>query len=81
MLEARNKNIYNINSTCNFFSSILFFFKEIIKLAIGKKNHGGGRDGGLQVGWWCSRFWFLFFSSYSEREQKVHILKVCLVFL
>ena len=61
-----------------FFLYFLFVFKEIITLAIGNTNHGGGRDGGLQVGWQCSRFWFLkglgvaggpnFFLPYSERE-------------
>ena len=33
-----------------FFLYFLFVFKEIITLAIGNTNHGGGRDGGLGRG-------------------------------
>ena len=50
MWKAYNITTLKINPVWNVSFRILFFFKEIITLAIAKRNHGGGRDGGFRWG-------------------------------
>ena len=50
LLSNKQNNNFEINPIYKVYFRFLFVFKEIITLAIAKRNHGGGRDGGFRWG-------------------------------